>query len=134
MKILIIDTDKDFSRRLSMSMEKSVDDLEIITSESYDDGFQALNAHKPNIVIFDITIPGFSGMNFLDKINIISNDSIKIIICNYAFQTFRDICKRRGADYFFDKTADIGMITSIISLIVQDQIKNRHERSIQFMN
>lgn len=134
MKILIIDADKDFSSRISMSLEKSIDDLEILTAESYEDGFLELNEKDPDIVIFDITMPRFSGMNFLDKINIISNDSIKIIICNYAFQTFRDICKRRGADYFFDKSADIGMITSIISIIVQDQIKNRPERSIQFMN
>jgi DNA-binding NarL/FixJ family response regulator len=92
---------------------------------------QAMNAHdaiqsiielKPDVVILDIRLNGGgNGMDVLKRIKEEDPPPIAIMLTNYPYPQYRKKCQALGADYFFDKVADIEKIYDTVKQLLADK-------------
>ena len=84
-----------------------------VVGESGDAGQAILEIRQldPQVVIIDIRMPGGGGMPVLQDIKTHTPSRIAIILTSFPFQQYRDTYLAAGADYFFDKTKDIPLMT-----------------------
>lgn len=73
----------------------------------------------PDIVILDINMPGKNGLDLLLEIKLMINPSIVIIMSNDADSYYRNLCKKMGADYFFDKSTEFHKIPEVLNGFVR---------------
>lgn len=75
----------------------------------YETGLLALEAikeNKPDVVVLDIHMPDGSGVVILKEIKHLYPTLKTVMFTNYSFPTYRNVCKRLGADNFFDKSTE----------------------------
>lgn len=69
--------------------------------------------HKPGLVILDIRIPGDNGIKILEKIKAEESNARIIMLTNYPYEQYRNICLKLGADYFFSKAEEIDRVVEL---------------------
>lgn len=118
-KILIVDTEKDLLRTMSLQLKRSGYDVVIAT-----DGLSATSValeEKPDLILLDIALPAGNGFSVMQRIN--SNS--KIAFTPTIVITARDPSKTRkqvleaGAQAFFQKPVDIDKLLTAIRNIFE---------------
>lgn len=120
--ILIVDDNSGFISRLRTMLDEVEGFVNIHTANNYDEAFQILAEHKPDLAMLDIRLPGKSGLSLLEKINSSSSPCRVIMNSNYANNHYRQQCMELGADYFLDKTNDFEVIPDLIRQIADETI------------
>ncbi|HOD16418.1 MAG TPA: response regulator [Spirochaetota bacterium] len=72
-----------------------------------DDAINAIKEQKPDVIILDIVLKGGNGFEVLKRLRSEGIDARVLVLTNYTFPHYRDICRGMGADYFFDKSLDM---------------------------
>jgi DNA-binding NarL/FixJ family response regulator len=67
------------------------------------------------MVLLDINLPDKSGIELLRKIKKEYKKMKVFMITNQANDYYKEICKKLGADHFFDKSKDFNLIPDLIS-------------------
>lgn len=65
-KILLIDDDKDIIQLISQYLTK--ENYKVFTAGDGPSGLKAFEVHQPDIVVLDIMLPGFDGLELLSRI------------------------------------------------------------------
>ncbi|MFZ8469327.1 response regulator, partial [Staphylococcus aureus] len=82
-------------------------------------GLALVAAKLPDIVILDINLPDFSGIEVLKKIR--EKHKVKpviIMLTNNTISDYRLACLELGANYFLDKSKDFLMLTTVIDEVI----------------
>jgi len=95
-KILIIDDDPNFRSLVEQVLTKK--EYEVLKAGSGQEGLRLLFAHKPNLVLLDVVMPGMDGWQTCDRIRDISD--IPIIMLTGKHKDEDDIV--RGLDHGAD--------------------------------
>jgi len=115
MKVLIVDDSKIVCDGLQQ-MLINIADVEIVGQvHNAKDAIASISETKPDVVILDIRLPGLSGIDVLKDIRDKKLPIRVIMLTNYTYPQYRKKCKELGADYFFDKVAEIEMISNVIA-------------------
>ncbi len=86
------------------------------------DAIQSIIELKPDVVILDIRLNGGgNGMDVLKRIKEEDPPPIVIMLTNYPYPQYRKKCQVLGADYFFDKVADIEKIYDTVKQLLADK-------------
>jgi len=86
------------------------------------DAIQSIVELKPDVVILDIRLNGGgNGMDVLQRIKKEDPPPIVIMLTNYPYPQYRKKCQALGADYFFDKVADIEKIYDTVRQLLADK-------------
>ncbi|MBW2557902.1 MAG: response regulator transcription factor [Deltaproteobacteria bacterium] len=86
------------------------------------DAIQSIIELKPDVVILDIRLnDGGNGMDVLKRIKEEDPPPIAIMLTNYPYPQYREKCQALGADYFFDKVADIEKIYDTVKQLLADK-------------
>ena len=86
------------------------------------DAIQSIVELKPDVVILDIRLNGGgNGMDVLKRIKEEDPPPIVIMLTNYPYPQYRKKCQVLGADYFFDKVADIEKIYDTVKQLLADK-------------
>jgi DNA-binding NarL/FixJ family response regulator len=82
------------------------------------DAIAEIRALAPDVAIVDIALENGNGFDVLEAL-IEDGDSRPVIIMlsNFASQRYREEAKRRGANYFFDKSSEILRLVETISVM-----------------
>lgn len=72
-----------------------------------DEAINAIKEQDPDIVILDIVLKGGNGFEVLKRLRSEGIGVQVMVLTNYTFPHYRDICRGMGADYFFDKSLDM---------------------------
>lgn len=112
MKILIAEDNMLIAKTLELCLQK--DGYQIICSF---DGLEAINkieTENPDLIIVDINLPSYSGLEILAKVK--QNDAFVpvIVISSEGQQKVIDEARQLGADEFISKPFNINTITSKI--------------------
>lgn len=92
---------------------------EIIISHNYATAVSAIELHKPHIIILDIHLPDKSGIDLLDYLAT-THPVIKIImLTNKTAEFYKELCLKKGASFFLDKSKDFEKIVPIVESIYQ---------------
>jgi DNA-binding NarL/FixJ family response regulator len=123
MRVLIVDDSKIVCERLQQ-MLINIADVEIVgQANNGQDAVASISESKPDVVILDIRLPGLSGINVLKDIRAKKLPIRVIMLTNYPYPQYRKKCEELGADYFFDKVAEIEEIPKVIAELAKIRLK-----------
>lgn len=88
----------------------------VIHAGTYQEAIEMLAEFKPNIILLDINLPDKSGIELLKKIREKDQEIVVIMITNHATPEYEKLCKKLGAQYFFDKSKDFQLIPEVIEM------------------
>jgi DNA-binding NarL/FixJ family response regulator len=113
--ILIVDDSILILERMIPMLEEVSDIQFVVHAANYNEAIELLKGLTPDMVLLDINLPDKSGIELLRKIK---EDYKKIkvfMITNQANDYYKNICKKLGADHFFDKSTDFNLIPELIA-------------------
>ena len=117
-KILIVDDEEHI--RFLYSEELTDEGYEVITADS---GFQLLErieAEKPDLVVLDIKMVDYNGLDILQDIRNRFYD-LPVILCT-AYDTFKEDMKSIAADHYVIKSFDLTELKSRIANALEAEI------------
>ncbi len=74
---------------------------------SPDEAIPGIKEQGPDVVILDIVLKGGNGFEVLKRLRSEGINARVVVLTNYTFPHYREICRGMGADYFFDKSLDL---------------------------
>lgn len=96
--ILLVDDDESLRRVIEYNLTKV--GYQVTTAQSGEEGLRLFKAAPPDMLITDITMPGMSGIELLEKVREISNETVIIVITAYGtIETAVDAMRKGAADY-----------------------------------
>ncbi|CAD5277167.1 MULTISPECIES: response regulator transcription factor [unclassified Imperialibacter] len=86
--------------------------------ESAKKALQLVKDANPDVILLDINLPDESGIDFLKMIKKKFPKISVIMLTNFSGDHYREVCKKHGADYFFDKSFEFeGIIPALAELM-----------------
>jgi DNA-binding response OmpR family regulator len=114
-KILVVDDEAHI--RLLYSEELAEDGYEVITAENGLNLLQRIETEKPAVVVLDIKMVDYNGLDLLQDIRNKFYD-LPIILCS-AYDTFKDDMKSIAADHYVVKSFDLSELKSRIKEVLE---------------
>jgi DNA-binding NarL/FixJ family response regulator len=115
LSVLIVDDHEYFVERM-IGLLEDVDNISSIqTAGNYQDAFRMLDNKKHDVILLDISLPGKSGIDLLQKIRQLEWNCAVIMISNFSANYYKQECKKLGAWYFLDKTSEFEMVPVLIN-------------------
>ena len=114
MKVLIVDDSKIVCERLQQMLINIAGVKSVELEHNAPDAISSISEAKPDVVILDIRLPGLNGIDVLKDIRNKKLPIRVIMLTNYPYPQYRKKCEALGADYFFDKVAEIEKIPNVI--------------------
>lgn len=119
MSVLIADDSAITRRNLREMLAEYPAVGEIGETENFIQSRDYIRGVRPHLVIADIRMPGGSGIEVVREANFLDKPPIMIVLTNYPYEQFHKESLLAGADFFFDKTKDLGELRKILSLLTQ---------------
>ena len=116
-KVLLVDDSDIICKRIS-AIVCELSFVEVVGQAT--DGEQAhdkITHLKPDVVLFDINIPGSSGFDILVWMRQSSQDITVIMISNHSQKEYRDKAFSLGANYFLDKSSEFEKLPQLLTTI-----------------
>ncbi|MFH1035860.1 MAG: response regulator [Pseudomonadota bacterium] len=117
-KILIVDDEEHI--RFLYSEELADEGYEVVTADS---GFQLLErieAEKPDLIILDIKMVDYNGLDLLQDIRNKYYD-LPVILCT-AYDTFKEDMKSIAADFYVIKSFDLTELKNKIKMALETAV------------
>lgn len=117
-KILIVDDEEHI--RFLYSEELTDEGYEVVTADS---GFQLLDriaTEKPDLVILDIKMVDYNGLDLLQDIRNKYYD-LPVILCT-AYDTFKEDMKSIAADFYVIKSFDLTELKNKIKMALETSV------------
>ena len=115
-KILVVDDEAHI--RMLYSEELTEDGYEVITAENGLNLLERIESEKPDLVVLDIKMVDYNGLDLLQDIRNKYYD-LPVILCS-AYDTFKDDMKSIAADHYVIKSFDLGELKKKISESLAD--------------
>lgn len=112
MKILIAEDDSLILKTMELSLKK--EGYEIICCLDGMDAMEKIQSQCPDLIIVDIMLPYFSGLEITGKVKQNGNPTPVIVISAMGQQAVADEAMRLGADDYISKPFNIKVLSSMI--------------------
>ena len=112
MKILIAEDDSLILKTMEMCLKK--DGYEIICSKDGLDAMEKINRHRPDIIISDIMLPYFSGLEIVGKVKQGAQSVPIIVLSAMGQQGVVEEAMKLGADQYMSKPFNMKILSSHI--------------------
>jgi DNA-binding NarL/FixJ family response regulator len=113
--VLIVDDSILILERMIPLLEEVSNIQFVVHAGNYSEAIELLKGLTPDMVLLDINLPDKSGIELLRKIKEDYKKTKVFMITNQANDYYKNICKKLGADHFFDKSTDFNLIPELIS-------------------
>jgi DNA-binding response OmpR family regulator len=98
--------------------ELAEEGYEIITAEGGQNLLERIDSEKPDLVVLDIKMMDYNGLDLLQDIRNKFYD-LPVILCS-AYDTFKDDMKSIAADQYVIKSFDLSELKSKIADLLKD--------------
>lgn len=114
LKVFLID-DSSLIRKRLRAFLKAIGHVKVVGETATVAGsLKRIRKKKPDVVILDMRLPDGSGIDVLEGFQGGSYEPVKIVLTNYAEKPIKFYSMLSGADYFFDKSKDIGKLKAVV--------------------
>lgn len=122
-KLLIIDDDEAVRKALKFQLS---DAYEIIDSGVPEEALALALQHKPDAVLLDLSMPGYSGYEICQTLSSLSfTQRIPIfIVSGQAAAQHKDFCESLGAKGYFQKPVDIDALRGRLEALISAKRDN----------
>lgn len=110
MTVLIIEDDD--HQRLLYRETFEDDGYAVVEARSANEGLALIRAQRPDVVVLDINMPGFDGLDTLAAIHAV--DRTLPIVLNTAYAAYRDRYVSWIADAYVVKSSDVGELRDTV--------------------
>jgi two-component system response regulator (stage 0 sporulation protein F) len=110
-KILIVDDEEHI--RMLYQVELEDEGYEVITAADGRDLLGIIQREHPNLVVLDIKMAGYNGLDLLQEIRNRFYD-LPVILCS-AYDSFRRDMKSIAADFYVVKSSDLTQLKKTIA-------------------
>jgi DNA-binding response OmpR family regulator len=119
LKILIVDDDK---VTLGLMRKRLSDAYEIIETEDPQQALALALNHKPDAILLDLMMPGFSGFELCQSFRALSYTSVIpiFVISGEAEPKYKDHCINLGATAYFEKPLNFDELKSRLAVELQN--------------
>ena len=118
MKILVVDDEKHI--RLLYSEELKADGYEVITADSGYELIETIAEEKPDLVVLDIKMVAYNGLDILQDIR---NHFYDLpVILSTAYDSFKDDMKSIAADFYVVKSFDLTELKKKIAIAIGTEL------------
>ena len=118
MKILIVDGSKSVRENLIRYLELENQFEEVFEAETVKEAKKQMKKDIIDVVLFDIQLPGTSGLELLSLSRKMHRKPIMILCSNYKFPQYMSIYENMSVNYFFDKSSELAELKSFIKKLV----------------
>lgn len=131
MKILIVDDNKLILAIAQDALKEA--GYEVVAVDSSVEVYKQVLAHKPNLIILDIMMPGIDGIEICRNLkrSPVTKDTIIVIHSGKKDMTLMDLCFDAGAAAFVFKSNDYQALVKRINEIVKEKLGPGCEESRQ---
>lgn len=112
MKILIAEDDSLILKTLQLCLKKNGN--EVIACMDGLDAMERITEDRPDIIIVDIMLPYFSGLEIVGKVKQDTNPVPVIVISAMGQQSVVEEAMRLGADEYISKPFNINTLSSLL--------------------
>jgi DNA-binding NarL/FixJ family response regulator len=117
LKLVIVDDSRIVRERLT-DLLMEVDGVEIVgMAEDAPQAREIIGTQKPDAATIDLRMQDDNGLDLLAEVKANYPSMIAIVLTNYASDENRKKSLDRGADYFFDKSHDVGKLVSVLKVL-----------------
>jgi DNA-binding NarL/FixJ family response regulator len=113
--VLVVDDSVLILERMIPMLEEIAAVQYVMHAGSYEEAVELLKEVTPDVALLDVQLPDKSGIELLRTIKANHREVTVCMVSNQANEYYRDICKKLGADHFFDKSKDFYLIPEAIS-------------------
>lgn len=117
-KILIVDDEENI--RLFYAEELKDDGYEVATAADGYNLVEKIREEKPNVVILDIKIAGYNGLDLLQEIRKEFYD-LPVILCS-AYSSFKGELRTYSADMYVVKSSDLTELKKEIKKVLEQNV------------
>ena len=115
-KILVVDDEAHI--RMLYAEELTEEGYEVITAEGGLNLLERIEEEKPDLVVLDIKMVDYNGLDLLQDIRNKFYD-LPVILCS-AYDTFKDDMKSIAADHYVIKSFDLAELKTKIGELLED--------------
>jgi DNA-binding NarL/FixJ family response regulator len=117
---MLVEDSSSFRQVVKGNLEDQFPSMGIIEAADDVEAFQKIDAHPPNLIFMDISLPGENGLELTRRIKLDYPDVIIIILTSHDSPEYREAAIRCKADYFFSKGAisNDGIFTLVKSILL----------------
>lgn len=122
-KTLLVDDDEFI--RDSLKIAFTTKGCSMRVAESAEEGLQAINEERFDIIISDFRLPGINGLEFLKLATINHPDSVNILITAYRDEYLFSEAIRIGVTEFIDKPFSVKALAELLAVSLKRQTKKQ---------
>ncbi len=115
-KILIVDDDSDFVKRLSLDLHRA----NFTTSAAYDvdQGMRLAREESPDLIILDLLLPGGGGFTFYERLKgLVYTQNIPVIVLTAIKNPeYKQKMVEAGVKYYIEKPYDLSLLLNAIEV------------------
>ena len=116
-KTLLVDDDELIRDSLNMVFDSK--GCFIKTAETAEEGLQALQEEKYDIIISDLRLPGVDGLRFLKFASLIQPEIVKVLITAYKDDRVYSEAQRIGVSEFIEKPFSVDAFVDLLALTLK---------------
>ena len=114
LKVLIVEDSKLIAGRIKSMLSDNKDISVVGEAVDYNEAMDLIESEIPHVVLLDIRLPGIGGMDVLKEIKQKHVNTKVIMLTGHYEHYYRKICRKAGADYFFDKATEFEKIPEVL--------------------
>jgi CheY-like chemotaxis protein len=120
--ILLVDDNYEFAKRMSELLRELSVVGKVKVALSYEEAEKIISKQMPDFTLLDIHLPGRNGLELLKLIKNSKQPCRVVMVTNQADEYHRNLCRKLGAEYFFDKTNDFLAVPVLIYEVVNKKL------------
>lgn len=120
MRVLIVEDSRIVRERLTAMLAELAPEIEeIVEARDPAEARERLRSLRPDVVLLDVRMPGGDGLDVLHEAKRLSPPPVVLVLTNAPFAQYRQACAQAGADYFFDKSADLDLMREALQRLTR---------------
>jgi YesN/AraC family two-component response regulator len=106
-KILIVDDEKNLVHFLRKALLLEWPNIQVDTAVSGEEGLGCLAETSYDLLIADLRMPGFDGLELIEGVRYIDREISIILVTGYGSELLRQEAEQLGVDCYMDKPLDV---------------------------
>lgn len=120
-KIMVIEDEKIERETLVKILEEHIKDVEVCEATNGEEALQLYEKKQPAIILADINIPKFSGLEVIRRIQSYGKDCEFLILSSYDYFAYAQEAIRLGVDDFILKPYNIADMLKAVEKVIEKQ-------------
>ena len=113
-RVLLVEDSLPVRQRIRSLIEESGPVVIVGEASTADAALALFREHEPDAVVLDLNLADGDGCAVLAEIKRARPGCVVMVLTNFVIAESRDLCRKLGADYFFDKSREFERVPEVL--------------------